>query len=102
ALWRASAVAALLAVVLIPLVGSGAWLLMNTLLPASKARNVELRPAGDLTAGLLVRLYGSIGVVGRVRTITAVSEDDVEVRFYGGTLRTWAVGHQVQVVELLD
>lgn len=102
ALRDTSTFAAILAVMLLPLIASGIWLLANALLPASKARNVEVLRAGDLTVGQPVRLYGSIGVVGRIRAITAVSEDAVEVRFAGGTTRTWVVDHQVHAVELLD
>jgi hypothetical protein len=62
---------------------------------------VEVRRAGDLTAGLAVRLYGSIGVVGRIRS-TTVTEDHVDIGFEGGTTLRWAADHRVQVVELLD
>lgn len=102
ALGHTSSLAALLTVVLLPLIGSGIWFVVNALLPASKARNVEVRRAGDLTVGLPVRLYGSIGVVGLIRAVAADSEDVVEIRFAGGTTRTWAVDRRVHVVELLD
>ena len=102
ALRQTSSVAALLAIVLLPLIVSGGWFLTNALLPASKARNVEVRRTGDLAVGLPVRLYGSIGVVGMVRALNAVSADEVEVRFAGGTTRTWTNDRQVHVVELLD
>jgi hypothetical protein len=101
ALMPASPIAALLTTVLLPLVGAGVWLLAHTLVPASRARNVEVLPAGELTAGLAVRLHGSIGVVGRIRS-TSVADGRVDIAFQGGTTWTWAADHPVQVVELLD
>jgi hypothetical protein len=101
ALMPASPVAALLTALLLPLVCAGVRLLVHTLVPASRARNVEVLPAGDLTAGLAVRLYGSIGLVGRIRS-TAVADGQVDVGFEGGTTFTWAADRPVQVVELLS
>ncbi|HEY0696129.1 MAG TPA: hypothetical protein VGD71_44685 [Kribbella sp.] len=103
ALAPANPLAAAPVVVLLPAVGWGVWRLTKArLLPASRARNAGTVKVRQLVIGDRVRLYGSIGFVAQVSAITAADEGELDVRFAGGTRRTWSADHQVYLVELLD
>ena len=97
---RAPVVAGLLVLTAPALCGVSWWLLISRVRPASVARNVETLPAEDLTPGELVRMYGSIGPVGRVTEVLVA--EDVQVAFHGGAQRSWRLGQVVHVAELLN
>lgn len=83
--------------------GWALWRLTTQLRPASRARNTHTIEARHLAPADWVRLHGSIGPVGRVASVTTPDGDqDLDVRFAGGTRMNWPADHQVHVVELLD
>ncbi|SFR27975.1 hypothetical protein SAMN04488564_11286 [Lentzea waywayandensis] len=93
-------VAAGVLVLTTPVVCGGAWWLFTTRLkPASPARNIGTTPADELAPGDNVRLFGSIGPVGRVAAV-AIGED-VEVDFHGGARQSWPRDRTVHLVRLL-
>ncbi|SDJ43786.1 hypothetical protein SAMN04488074_10259 [Lentzea albidocapillata subsp. violacea] len=100
-LMAAFPVAAGILVVTAPAVSGAAWWFFTTWVrPASSARNIGLKRASDLFAGDVVRLYGSIGPVGRVTAV--VRDNNVRVDFHGGGRQTWAPSRVVHVAELLS
>jgi hypothetical protein len=100
ALVRTHPVAAGVLVLTVPVVCGGAWWLFTTRLkPASPARNIGTTPADELVPGDAVRLYGSIGPVGQVTTVTI--GEDVEVDFRGGARQSWPRDRKVHLVRLL-
>jgi len=84
-----------------PVLCGAFWSFVTTQLrPASTARNIETKPADELSPGDVVRLHGSIGPIGQVTEVTF--GDDVQVAFHGGEQRSWARDHVVHVAELLS
>jgi hypothetical protein len=82
------------------LCGVSWWLFTSRVRPASVARNVETKRADELSAGDLIRLYGSIGPVAQVTEVTVGG--DVGVTFQGGLRQSWPHDRVVHVAELLS
>lgn len=100
ALVRTVPVAAGVLVLTVPVVCGGSWWLFTTWLkPASPARNIGTKPAGELTPGDVVRLHGSIGPVGQVKALTF--GENVRVDFHGGVHQSWSRRQEVHIAELL-
>jgi hypothetical protein len=101
ALARTTPVVAGILVIAIPaLSGVLWWCLTVWVRPASRARNIGTKQAGELSPGDLIRLYGSIGPVGQVTEVSP--EEDVRVTLHGGGQESFASGQAVHVVELLS
>lgn len=70
--------------VVAPPIGYLAWRLGAKWRPASQAVNTRRVPTAALTAGQLIRLYGTAGPVGEVSTVTADETGRLKVRMVGG------------------
>lgn len=78
------------------------WVFTRRLRPASRATNVNRLPAANLRPGLPVRLYGPIGPVGIVETITGTDDEHITVTFTSGHQRTLPARARLHLVEILD
>jgi hypothetical protein len=70
--------------VVAPPIGYLAWKLGTRWRPASQAVNTRRVPIAALTAGQQIRLYGTAGPVGEVRSVTANATGHLRVRMVGG------------------
>lgn len=79
----------------------GWWVWTRTLRPASRAINLRRAPAANLRPGTPVRLYGAIGPVGIVETVTDDAEQ-VTVTFTNGHQRHLRPHRECHLVDILD
>ena len=81
---------------------AGWWAWTRKLRPASRATNLRRVPATNLTPGTPIRLYGAIGPVAVVDTLTDDDGDQVTVTFTSGHQRSLPPHRTCRVVEVLD
>jgi hypothetical protein len=68
--------------------------------PASTAANLDRERAEDLQPGTAIRIYGPIGPVGIVDQVTPASNQQVLIRFTGGTQHFLPADARCHIVEL--
>lgn len=86
---------------ILPAAAFAAWFATTRWLrPASAATNVEQVHADELLPGDAVRIYGPIGPVGIVDQVTPANNQQVLVRFSGGTQRFLPEATRCHLVQL--
>ena len=75
---------------------------IGRLRPASRAVNLDVKPATELWPGEWVRLYGSAGPVGEVEAMELDHDGRLRIWLYGGHELPLPSGNWVRPVELRD